>query len=111
MSKEETMKYLEEILEKSWETVRILEARKKEEERLDKLEEERLEKLEKETKEEESRQVEEIRILDDIPNDTLASLENCTLDEIISILQNHACDPTINTKRGSGSYIANHIIK
>jgi hypothetical protein len=38
---------------------------------------------------------EEIRMLDDIPNDTLASLENCTLDEIISILQNHACDPTI----------------
>jgi hypothetical protein len=97
MSKEETMKYLEEILEKSWETVRILEASNKEEERLEKLEEERLEKLEKETKEEESRQVQEIRMLDDIPNDTLASLENCTLDEIISILQNHACDPTINT--------------
>jgi hypothetical protein len=34
------MKYLEEVLEKSWKTVRILEARKKEEERLEKLEEE-----------------------------------------------------------------------
>jgi hypothetical protein len=43
-SHEETMKYLE----RSWETIRILEAGKKEEERLEKLEEERLEKIEKE---------------------------------------------------------------
>jgi hypothetical protein len=35
---------------------------------------------------EESNQVEEIRMLDDIPNDPLSYLENCTLDEVISIL-------------------------
>jgi hypothetical protein len=58
-------------------------------------------KLEKEKKEEESRQVEEIKMLDDIPNDPLASLENCTFDKIISILQNHACHP----------FVANHVIK
>jgi hypothetical protein len=39
--------YLEEVLEIFWETVRILEARNKEEERLEKPEEERLAKLEK----------------------------------------------------------------
>jgi hypothetical protein len=35
---EYTMKYLEEVLEKSWETVKILEARQKQEERLERLE-------------------------------------------------------------------------
>jgi hypothetical protein len=51
-------------------------------------------------------------MLEDIPNDPLASLNNCTVDESISILQNHACDPTIDTnKAGFGSYIANHLIK
>jgi hypothetical protein len=39
----------------------------------------------KRKKEEESMKVEEIKMLDDIPNDHLASLKNCTLDEIISI--------------------------
>jgi hypothetical protein len=47
-----------------------------------------------------------------IPNDLLAYLGNYTLDRIISISQNHACDPTINTNQaGFGSYIANHVIK
>jgi Mor family transcriptional regulator len=51
-------------------------------------------------------------MLDDIPNDSLASLENCTLDEVISILQNYACDPIVNSNQvGSGSSIANHVIK
>jgi hypothetical protein len=51
-------------------------------------------------------------MLGDIPNDPLASPQNCTLNEIISVLQNHACDPTINTKQVCfGSYIANHVIK
>jgi hypothetical protein len=68
--------------------------------------------VEKAKKEEESRQVEEIRMLDDIPNEPLASLENCSLDEIIYILQNHASDPIVNSKQASfGSFIANHIIK
>jgi hypothetical protein len=53
----------------------------------------------KEKKEEECRKVEEIRMLDDTPSYPLASLENCTLDEVISILQNHVCDPTINSNQ------------
>jgi hypothetical protein len=70
-----------------------------------------LEELENENKEEISK-VEEIRMLDDIPNDPLASLENYTLDEVISVLQNYAYDPTINTKQVDfGSFIANHVIK
>jgi hypothetical protein len=110
-SHEETMKYLEEVLEKSWETVRILEARQKEEDRLERLENERLERVEKYNKEEESTQVEEIRLIDDIPNDTLTSLENCTLDKIILYLQNHSCDPTVNSDQaGFGYFIANHVI-
>jgi hypothetical protein len=69
-------------------------------------------KLEKEKKVEDSRQIEEIRMLDDIPNNPLASFKKCTLDEVFSILQNDACDPTINTNQaGFNSYIANHVIK
>jgi hypothetical protein len=65
---------------------------------------------EKEKKEEEdSRQVEGIRMLDDIPNNPL---ENCTLNEYLSMLQNHACDPTVVTNHvGFGSFITNHVIK
>jgi hypothetical protein len=56
--------------------------------------------------------VEEIKVLDDIPNDPLASLENCTLDEIISILQNQACDPLVDSNQvGFGTFIANNVIK
>jgi hypothetical protein len=67
-----------------------------------------LKKIEKEKKEEESRKLEEIKILDDIP---LTSLENCTLDEIISILQNHSCDPHVDSNQaGVGSFITNHVI-
>jgi hypothetical protein len=51
-------------------------------------------------------------MLDDITNDPLASLENYTLDEIISILQNHACDPHVDSNlAGFGSLIAKHVIK
>jgi hypothetical protein len=51
-------------------------------------------------------------MLDDIPNDPLASPENCTLDEIISGLQNHACDPSVDSNQaGFGSFMANHVIK
>jgi hypothetical protein len=68
--------------------------------------------VEKEKKEEGSRQVEQIKMLDDITNDPLASLENYTLDEIISILQNHACDPHVDSNlAGFGSLIAKHVIK
>jgi hypothetical protein len=55
--------------------------------------------LEKENKEEEIRKVEDIKMLDDIPNNPLSSLENCTLDENISILQNHTSDPLVNSNQ------------
>jgi hypothetical protein len=54
---------------------------------------------EKNRKEEKSRQIEEIKMLNDIPNDPLASLENYTLDEVISFLQNHACDACSNVNQ------------
>jgi hypothetical protein len=38
-------------------------------------------------------------MLDDIPIDPLASLQNCTLDEVISILQNNACDTILNSNQ------------
>jgi hypothetical protein len=51
-------------------------------------------------------------MLDDIPNDPLAFLENCTLDEIIFILQNYVCDPLVDSNQAAfGSFIANHVIK
>jgi hypothetical protein len=68
--------------------------------------------IELEEKKEESRQVEEIKMLDDIPNDPLASPENCTLDKIVSILQNHASDPHVDSNLvGFDTLIANHVIK
>jgi hypothetical protein len=72
----------------------------------------KVEEREKEKKEEESRQIEEIKLINEVPNHPLASLENCTLDEVISVLQNYACDPTTTVNQaGFDSYIANHIIK
>jgi hypothetical protein len=51
-------------------------------------------------------------MLDDIPNNPLASLKKCTLDEIISILQNHACDPLVDSNQtGFGTFIVNDVIK
>ena len=44
--------------------------------------------------------------------DPLLDLENCSLHELISILQKFASDPSINTNQaGFGSYIANHVLK
>jgi hypothetical protein len=43
---------------------------------------------------------------------SLASLENCTLNEVISMLKYYACDPIFNSNQaGFGSFIANHVIK
>ena len=45
-------------------------------------------------------------------NDPLLDLENCSLHELISILQKFASDPFINVNQvGFGSYIANHVLK
>jgi hypothetical protein len=51
-------------------------------------------------------------MLDDIPNDHLASLDNYTLNEIISILQSYSYDPIVNSNQAGFEYlIANHVIK
>jgi hypothetical protein len=68
-----------------------------------------IEFFELENKEEGSRQVDEIKILDDIP---LASLENCTIDNYILFLQKQACDSHVDSSQVDfGSFIANNVIK
>ena len=55
--------------------------------------------------------VEEVKMLSEV-KDPLLDLENCSLHELISILQKFASDPPINTNQaGFGSYIANHALK
>ena len=56
-------------------------------------------------------EVEEVKMLNEV-KDPLLDLENCSLHELISILQKFASDPSINTNQaGFGSYIANHVLK
>ena len=55
------------------------------------------------------RQVEEVKMLSEV-KEPLLDLENCSLHELISILQKFASDPSINVNQaGFGSYIANHV--
>jgi hypothetical protein len=57
------------------------------------------------------KQVEEVKILSGV-KEPLLDLENCSLHELISILQKFTSDPSINTNQaGFGSYIANHVLK
>ena len=57
------------------------------------------------------REVEEVKMLSEV-KDPLLDLENCSLHELISILQKFASDPSINTNQADfGSYIANHVLK
>ena len=57
------------------------------------------------------KKVEEVKMLNEV-KDPLLDLENCSLHELISILQKFASDPSINTNQaGFGSYIANHVLK
>jgi hypothetical protein len=45
-------------------------------------------------------------------NDHLSSPKNCTLDEMTSVLQNHACDSDVDSNQaGFGTIISNHVIK
>ena len=56
-------------------------------------------------------EVEKVKTLNEV-KDPLLDLENCSLHELISILQKFASDPSINTNQaGFGSYIANHVLK
>src|SRR5664279_537137 len=57
------------------------------------------------------RKVEEVKMLSEV-KEPLLDLENCSLHELISILQKFASDPSINVNQaGFGSYIANHVLK
>ena len=57
------------------------------------------------------REVEEVKMLSEV-KDPFLDLENCSLHELISILQKFASDPSINTNQaGFDSYIANHVLK
>jgi DUF438 domain-containing protein len=58
----------------------------------------------KEEKDEEPKQVEEIKMLSDIPNDPLLNLEKCSLHELLAMLHKYANDSTINMHQaGFGS--------
>jgi hypothetical protein len=75
-----------------------------------------LHQIEEETKESimvvEEKEVEEVKMLSDNINEPLISLDKCTLNELINILQNFANHPSFNVHQtGFGSYIANHVIK
>ena len=55
------------------------------------------------------RKVEEVKMFSEV-KEPLLDLENCSLHELISILQKFASDPSINVNQaGFGSYIANHV--
>ena len=57
------------------------------------------------------RKVEEVKMLSEV-KEPLLGLDNCSLHELISILQKVASDPSINVNQsGFGSYIANHVLK
>ena len=58
-----------------------------------------------------TKRVEEVKMLSEV-KEPLLDLDNCSLHELISILQKVASDPSINANQaGFGSYIANHVLK
>ena len=57
------------------------------------------------------KKVEEVKMLNEV-KEPLLDLDNCSLEELISILQKFASDSSINANQaGFGSYIANHVLK
>jgi hypothetical protein len=92
---EESFKYVQDIIDRSWEI---------------------LHQMEEETKESimvvEEKELEEVKMLPDNINEPLLNVEKCSLNEIINILQNFANYPSFNVHQTVfGSYIANHVIK
>jgi hypothetical protein len=79
-SHEETIKYMQDIIDRSWETLN----------RMD----------EEEEKESimvvEEKQVEEIKMLSDKITEPLLDLDRCSLNELITLLQNFANNPSFN---------------
>ena len=61
---------------------------------------------------EEEKQVEEVKMLSEKIAEPLLDLDKCSLNELISLLQKFANDPSFNVHQtGFGSFIANHVIK
>jgi hypothetical protein len=93
---EETIKYVQDIIDRSWEA---------------------LNKMDEEDEKEsimviEEKQVEEVKMLSDNINEYLFDLDKHSLNELTNILQSFANDSPFNVyQTGFGSYIANHIIK
>jgi hypothetical protein len=92
---EEFIKYVQDIIDRSWEI---------------------LHQIEEENKEfimvVEEKVVEEVKMLSDNINEPLLNLDKWSLNELIYILQNFANDPSFNVHQTRfGSYIANHVIK
>ena len=57
-------------------------------------------------------QLEKVKMLSDKITEPLLDLDKCSLNELISLLQNFANDPCYNGHQtGFGSFIANHVIK
>lgn len=94
-SHEETVKYVQDIIDRSWETLN----------RMDELEKESVMVVEE-------KKVEEVKMLSDTISDPLLDLDKCSLNELITILQKFSNDPSFNAHQsGFGSFIANHVIK
>jgi hypothetical protein len=91
----ESIIYVQEIIDRSWEI---------------------LHQMEEEEKESmivvEEKEVEEVQMLSDNIKEPLLDLDKCSLHELINIFQIFANDPSFNVHQtGFGSYIANHVSK
>jgi polyhydroxyalkanoate synthesis regulator phasin len=92
---EESIKYVQDIIDRSWEILHQI--KDKEKESIMVVEE---------------KEVEEVKMLSDNIKVPLLDLDKCSLNELINILQSFADDPSFNVHQTSfGSYIANHVIK
>jgi hypothetical protein len=92
---EESIKYVQDIIDRSWEILQQI--KDKEKESIMVVEE---------------KEVEEVKMLSDNIKVPLLDLDKCSLNELINILQNFANDPSLNVHKTSfGSYVANHVIK
>jgi hypothetical protein len=91
---EESIKYFQDIIDRSWEILHQME--EEENESIMVVEE----------------KAEEVKKISDNIKEPLLDLDKCSLNELINILQSFANDPSFNVHQtGFGSYIANHVIK
>lgn len=101
---EETIKYVQDVIDKSWETIRKWDASIA----MNNMQEETTMLMENN----ETTKIEELKMLNDVVTEPLLDLDKCSLSELIIILQKIAKDPSINANQaGFGSYIANHVLK